>query len=81
LASEKGWPAQERERLERLPADEERRRALFDHPRRLEFVGRALAEMLGGHRATNGTMTSEAEHNGHAFSGGGRQWKKRERNC
>ena len=81
LAREKGWPAEERERLAGLLADEERRRALFDHPRRMECVGRALAEMLGGHRATSVTMTSEAEHNGHAFSGGGRQWKKRERNC
>ena len=48
LAREKGWPAAERERLEGLLAGEERRRALFEQPRRMEFVGRALAEMLGG---------------------------------
>ena len=51
LASEKGWPAGERERLGGLLADEGRRRALFDHPRRMGFVGRALAEALGGHGA------------------------------
>ncbi|MBD0275025.1 MAG: hypothetical protein ICV73_24250 [Acetobacteraceae bacterium] len=47
-ASEKGWPAEERERLEGLLADEGRRRALYGHPRRMEFVQRALAETLGG---------------------------------
>ncbi len=41
LAREKGWPAEERERLEGVLADEGRRRALFDHPRRMEFGGRA----------------------------------------
>ena len=51
LVSEKGWPAGERERLEGLLVDEGRRRALFGHPRRIEFVGRALAEALGGHGA------------------------------
>ena len=55
LAREKGWPAEERERLEGVLADEGRRRALFDHPRRMEFVGRALAEMLGGGGATGRT--------------------------
>ena len=51
LAREKGWPAEERERLEDLLADEGRRRALYDHPRRMGLVGRALAEALGGHGA------------------------------
>ena len=55
LAREKGWSAGERERLEGVLADEGRRRALFDHPRRMEFVGRALAEMLSGGGATGGT--------------------------
>ncbi len=58
LAREKGWPAEERERLEGLLADEGRRRALFDHPRRMEFVGRALSEMLGGAGATGVTLAS-----------------------
>ncbi len=58
LAREKGWPAEERKRLEDLLADEGRRRALFDHPRRMEFVGRALAEMLGG-GATGETVTAD----------------------
>ena len=61
LASEKGWPAAERERLEGLLADEGRRRALFDHPRRIEFVQRALAETLGGRGATGLTATSDAD--------------------
>jgi hypothetical protein len=51
LAREKGWTAAERDRLARLLADEGRRRALFDHPRRNEFVARSLAETLGGHGA------------------------------
>ena len=57
LAREKGWPAGERERLEGLLADEGRRRALYDHPRRMEFVQRALAETLGGRGATDQTVT------------------------
>jgi hypothetical protein len=61
LVREKGWPAKERERLEELLADEERRRALFDHPRRMEFVGRALAEMLGGGGASGGTAISDPD--------------------
>ena len=61
LAREKGWPAEERERLERLLADEGRRRALFDHPRRIEFVQRALAETLGGRGATGLAATSDAD--------------------
>ena len=61
LAREKGWSAGERERLEGVLADEGRRRALFDHPRRMEFVGRALAEMLGGGGATGGTTTPGPE--------------------
>jgi hypothetical protein len=51
LARKKGWPAEERQRLEELLADEGRRRTLYDHPRRMEFVARALAEALGGHGA------------------------------
>ena len=61
LASEKGWPAGERERLEGLLADEGRRRALFDHPRRIEFVGRALAETLGGRGAMGLKATSDPD--------------------
>ncbi len=52
LAREKGWPAEQRDRLARLLADEERRRALFEHPRRMEFLGRVLAEMVGERGAT-----------------------------
>ena len=54
MAYEDGWPAEERDRLAHLLADEERRRALYEHPRRLEFVARALAETLGGRGATGG---------------------------
>lgn len=61
LAREKNWPAEERKRLEELLADEGRRRALFDHPRRLEFVGRALAEMLGRRGATGRTATTDPD--------------------
>ena len=61
LAREKNWPAEERERLEGLLADEGRRRALFDHPRRMEFVGRALAEMLRGPGATGRTAASDPD--------------------
>ncbi len=61
LASEKGWPAEEGDRLARLLADEGRRRALFDHPRRIEFVQRALAETLGGRGATGLAATSDAD--------------------
>ena len=61
LAREKGWPAEEQGRLEELLADEGRRRALFDHPRRMEFVARALAEMLGGHGAMGRKVTSEPD--------------------
>lgn len=58
LAREKGWPDEERDRLAALLADEERRRALSDHPRRLEFLGRALAEVLGGGGAPGRTAAS-----------------------
>ena len=61
LAREKGWPDEERERLARLLADEERRRALYDHPRRLEFVQRALAEVLAGPGAGGRTVTSDPD--------------------
>ena len=61
LAREKNWPVEGRERLEDLLADEERRRALFDHPRRLEFVGRALTETLGGRVATGQAMVSDPD--------------------
>ena len=61
LAREKGWPDEERDRLAALLADEERRRALSDHPRRLEFLGRALAEMLGGNGAPGRTVTSDPD--------------------
>lgn len=61
LAREKGWPDDERERLVRLLADEGRRRALSDHPRRLEFVGRALAEVLGGRDAGGRAAASDPE--------------------
>ena len=61
LAREKNWPAEERERPEDLLADEGRRRALYDHPRRLEFVGRALAETLGGRAATGQAMASDPD--------------------
>ena len=61
LASEKGWPAAERERLEGLLADEGRRRALFEHPRRIEFVQGALAETLGGRGAMGLTATSDPD--------------------
>ncbi len=61
LAREKGWPAEERERLEGLLADEGRRRALYDHPRRMEFVGRALAEMLGGPSTTGEAPASNSD--------------------
>ncbi len=61
MAREKGWPAEQREWLEALLADEERRRALYDHPRRMEFVGRALAEMLGGRGATGRTAASHSD--------------------
>ncbi len=61
LAREKNWPVEEREGLEGLLADEGRRRALFDHPRRMEFVGRALAEMLGGGAATGRTAAPDPD--------------------
>ncbi len=61
LACEKNWPAEERERLEDLLADEGRRRALYDHPRRMEFVGRALAETLGGRGAMGRRAASDAD--------------------
>ena len=61
LAREKGWPGDERDRLRSLLADEGRRRALYGHPRRMEFVGRALAEMLGGDGAPGRTVTSEPD--------------------
>ena len=61
LAREKNWPVEEREGLEGLLADEGRRRALFDHPRRMEFVGRALAEMLGGPGAAGRAAPSEPD--------------------
>ena len=61
LAREEGWPAEQRDRLTRLLADEERRRALFEHPRRMEFVGRALAERLGGRDATGKTVTADPD--------------------
>ena len=59
MAREKGWPDEQRGRLARLLADEERRRELYDHPRCLEFVGRALAEMLGGQGGTGRTTTAD----------------------
>ncbi|MBD0275326.1 MAG: hypothetical protein ICV73_25790, partial [Acetobacteraceae bacterium] len=37
------WPAEQRDRPEGLLADEGRRRAPFEQPRRMEFVRRALA--------------------------------------
>ena len=61
LAREKGWPAGERERLEGSLADEGRRRALYDHPRRMEFVGRALAETLGGRGAAGGAASPDLD--------------------
>jgi hypothetical protein len=61
LAREKGSPAEQRDRLARLLADEGRRRALFDHPRRMEFVARALAEMLGVRGAMGRTVTSDPD--------------------
>ncbi len=61
LEREKGWLAGERERLEDLLSDEERRRALFDHPRRMEFVGRALAESLGGGGASGATAIPDPD--------------------
>ena len=61
LAREKGWTAAERDRLEGLLADEERRRALFEHPRHMEFVGRVLVEMLGGRGATGRTAASDPD--------------------
>ncbi|GAA0577140.1 hypothetical protein GCM10009416_14680 [Craurococcus roseus] len=61
LAREKGWPDEERERLIALLADEERRRALYDHPRRMEFLGRALAEMLGGQGGTGRTTVADPD--------------------
>ncbi len=61
LAREKNWPAEERKRLEDLLADQGRRRALFDHPRRMEFVGRALAEMLGGPSTTGEAPASNSD--------------------
>jgi hypothetical protein len=47
-------PLELREGLEHLLADEERRWALYDHPRRIEFVARALTEMLGERGTTAG---------------------------
>ena len=61
LAREKGWPDEDRERLADLLADEERRRGLYDHPRRMEFVGRALAEMLGENGGTAASDPDEIE--------------------
>ncbi len=55
LAREEGWPAEQRDRLARLLADEGRRRALFEHPRRMEFLGRVLAEMVGDRGAVGHT--------------------------
>ena len=57
LAREKNWPDEGRDRVAALLSDEERRRALYDHPRRMEFVQRALAETLGGRGATDQTVT------------------------
>ena len=61
LAREKDWPAEERERLADLLADEGRRRALSDHPRRMEFLGRALAEVLGGNGAPGRMVTPDPD--------------------
>ncbi len=47
--------------MEGLLADEERRRALIEHPRHMEFVGRVLVEMLGGRGATGCTVTSDPD--------------------
>lgn len=58
LAREKGWPDSERERLARLLDDEDRRRTMPDHPRRFEFLARALAEMLDRNGAPGGTAGS-----------------------
>ena len=61
LAREKGWPAEQRDRLARLLADEGRRRALFEHPRRMEFLGRVLAEMVGERGATGHTGSADPD--------------------
>jgi hypothetical protein len=61
LAREWGWTAEQRDRLVGLLADEECRWALFEHPRRMEFMGRALAETLGGRGATDQTMTPDPD--------------------
>jgi hypothetical protein len=61
LAREKGWSPDERDRLRNLLADEDRRRALYDHPRRMEFVGRALAETLGGRGAAGGAASPDLD--------------------
>jgi hypothetical protein len=42
-------------------ADEGRRWALYDHPRRMEFMGRALAEMLGERGGTGRTATPDPD--------------------
>ena len=61
LAREKGWLDGERDRLIALLADDERRRALSDHPRRMEFLGRALSEVLGGNGAPGRTVASNPD--------------------
>lgn len=61
LAREKGWPDEERDRLAALLVDGERRRALSDHPRRLEFLGRVLAEMPGGQDATGRSTAADPD--------------------
>lgn len=61
LAREKGWPDEQRDRLVALLADDGRRRALSDHPRRMEFLGRALAEVLGGNGAPGRTATPDPD--------------------
>ena len=59
VAREKGWPAEERARMEDWMADEENRRAVFNHPRYFEFATRAVSEMLDERRTGGRVVTTD----------------------
>ena len=59
VSREKGWSAEERERLVDLLTDDERRQALLAHPERPAFLQRAVSEMLNERGAGGRVTTSD----------------------